>query len=112
MIKLKSEQIRIASNKDKEYYEEFLYTFQDEIFDIIRSDQFYLGGGTCLSRFYLHHRYSDDIDLFFNGYDFPKENFDISCREIFNRISSKFKIEIQIDGNYFNYAKTTTQKTE
>ncbi|VEN74927.1 Nucleotidyl transferase AbiEii toxin, Type IV TA system [Candidatus Desulfarcum epimagneticum] len=101
MLKLKPDQIRIAGAEDKEYYENFLYPFQDEIFDLIGSDPFYLGGGTCLSRFYLNHRYSDDIDLFFNGYDFPKENFDICCREIFNRIGDKFDIEIQIDGDYF-----------
>lgn len=27
---------------------------------------FYLTGGTALSRFYLHHRYSDDLDFFIN----------------------------------------------
>ncbi len=27
---------------------------------------FYLTGGTALSRIYLHHRYSDDLDLFVN----------------------------------------------
>jgi predicted nucleotidyltransferase component of viral defense system len=28
------------------------------------SKQFYLSGGTALSAFYLHHRYSDDLDFF------------------------------------------------
>lgn len=28
---------------------------------------FYLTGGTTLSRFYLHHRFSDDLDLFVNN---------------------------------------------
>lgn len=27
---------------------------------------FYLTGGTALSRYYLNHRYSDDLDLFLN----------------------------------------------
>ncbi len=27
-------------------------------------DRFYLTGGTALSEFYLHHRYSDDLDFF------------------------------------------------
>ncbi len=28
------------------------------------SDIFYLGGGTALAEFYLHHRYSEDLDFF------------------------------------------------
>jgi Domain of unknown function (DUF1814). len=27
-------------------------------------NNFYLTGGTCLSEFYLHHRYSEDLDFF------------------------------------------------
>ena len=34
--------------------------------------QFYLTGGTALSAFYLHHRYSEDIDLF------SEEEFEVS----------------------------------
>jgi predicted nucleotidyltransferase component of viral defense system len=48
---------------------------QDEIFSIIDSDKFYLTGGTCLSRFYNQHRYSDDLDFFFLGNVFPKQDF-------------------------------------
>jgi len=34
---------------------------------------FYLTGGTALGRFYLHHRYSEDLDFFVNNYpDFSK----------------------------------------
>lgn len=49
---------------DKHY--EALYTLQDEVLSIIASFQstLYLSGGTALSRFYLEHRYSDDLDLF------------------------------------------------
>ena len=43
-----------------------LYAFQDELLEIVRAQNvdFYLTGGTALSRAYLNHRYSDDI---FNG---------------------------------------------
>jgi len=39
---------------------------QDRILEIVArtNSVLYLGGGTALSRFYLHHRYSDDLDFF------------------------------------------------
>lgn len=64
MIQIKSSQIQKADKKQAAYYENFLYPFQDQIFALIQTDAFYLGGGTCLSRFYYNHRYSDDLDFF------------------------------------------------
>jgi predicted nucleotidyltransferase component of viral defense system len=51
-----------------EYYEESLYPLQDGVLSIIsRSDtDFFLTGGTALSRAYYNHRYSDDLDFFLN----------------------------------------------
>jgi hypothetical protein len=45
---------------------EQLYGLQDEVMRAVFSRQlgFYLTGGTALSRFYLNHRYSDDLDFF------------------------------------------------
>lgn len=45
-----------------------LYGLQDQVLAIIfsTSTSFYLTGGTCLHRFYLERRYSDDLDLFSN----------------------------------------------
>jgi predicted nucleotidyltransferase component of viral defense system len=83
------------------FYEKLLYPLQDEIFALIQNERFYLSGGTCLSRFYYHHRYSEDLDFFYDGYQFPKEEFEITFREIINRISEQFKTEITIDGEYF-----------
>jgi len=60
---------------DKSYYNK-LYAFQDEILKIIPRQKvdFYLTGGTALSRCYLNHRYSDDLDLFINqASDFKKQ---------------------------------------
>jgi hypothetical protein len=60
---------------DKSYYNK-LYAFQDEIMEIIQRQEvgFYLTGGTALSRCYLDHRYSDDLDLFINqDLDFKKQ---------------------------------------
>lgn len=45
---------------------ELLYPLQDAVMDAVfaRGLGFYLTGGTALSRFHLHHRYSDDLDFF------------------------------------------------
>jgi predicted nucleotidyltransferase component of viral defense system len=45
-----------------------LYPLQDRVMEVILPVMpgFYLTGGTCLSRFYLNHRYSDDLDFFTN----------------------------------------------
>jgi len=41
----------------------------DKVLALIRRTDtaFYLTGGTALGRHYLHHRYSDDLDLFVNA---------------------------------------------
>ncbi|MEA1967214.1 MAG: nucleotidyl transferase AbiEii/AbiGii toxin family protein, partial [Thermodesulfobacteriota bacterium] len=43
-----------------------LYELQDDILASIFKveNEFYLTGGTCLSRFYKEKRYSDDLDFF------------------------------------------------
>lgn len=45
-----------------------LYDLQDAVLAAIisASTSLYLTGGTCLNRFYLHGRYSEDLDLFTN----------------------------------------------
>jgi hypothetical protein len=53
---------------DKSFYFDQLYPFQDDVLRLIEdtSTGFYLTGGTALSRGYLQHRFSDDLDLFVN----------------------------------------------
>lgn len=50
------------------FYSDYLYPLQDEVLQLIDREKtgFYLTGGTALSRFYLNHRYSDDLDFFQN----------------------------------------------
>ncbi len=45
---------------------ERLYALQDSVLETVFSTEteFYLTGGTCLSRFYQAKRYSDDLDFF------------------------------------------------
>ena len=50
------------------FYTDRLYPFMDKVLSLLRAADapFYLTGGTALGRHYLHHRYSDDLDLFVN----------------------------------------------
>lgn len=51
-----------------DYYENKLYPLQDLVLRAVEKAEtdFYLTGGTALSRVWLHHRYSDDLDFFQN----------------------------------------------
>lgn len=55
---------------DNSFYHNTLYPLQDEILTLVRNLDlpFYLTGGTALSRHFLNHRYSDDLDLFVNSH--------------------------------------------
>lgn len=51
-----------------DYYQSILYPLQDKVLEAFSevNTSFYLTGGTALSRAYLHHRFSDDLDFFVN----------------------------------------------
>ncbi len=73
------------------YYND-LYLFQNEVLGLIdRLDfNFYLGGGTALIRFYLDHRYSDDVDLFSPD----DQNFETHIQQISEILMAhEFKVE-------------------
>ncbi|MDP9107339.1 MAG: nucleotidyl transferase AbiEii/AbiGii toxin family protein, partial [Candidatus Eremiobacteraeota bacterium] len=57
---------RLATSEERAYFEGTLYPLQDRILEVVATygDALVLTGGTALARLYLHHRYSDDIDLF------------------------------------------------
>jgi hypothetical protein len=56
---------------DRDLFLEHLYPMQDRALARIAALEtgFYLTGGTAASRGYLHHRFSDDLDLFVNDDD-------------------------------------------
>jgi len=59
--------LKPATLEEIEFYKKVLYPAQDKILNAIGEvfgDAFYLTGGTALSRFYFHHRLSEDLDLF------------------------------------------------
>ena len=55
----------------EKFYTKKLYPLQDDVLKLIENEStgFYLGGGTALSRHYLDHRFSDDLDFFQNDSD-------------------------------------------
>jgi predicted nucleotidyltransferase component of viral defense system len=55
---------------DHAIYLEALYPLQDKALALLNGleTEFYLTGGTAVSRFYLQHRFSDDLDLFVNDH--------------------------------------------
>jgi len=52
---------------------------------------FYLTGGTALGRFYLNHRFSEDLDFFINA----DTQYPYYIAELKNKITSRFTVNIQ-----------------
>lgn len=76
------------------YYTDRLYPLQDRVLKEIQSlDSFlYLTGGTVVSRVYLHHRYSDDLDFFANQHvEFGKE-----IDRIKHQLQKNFELDLQV----------------
>jgi hypothetical protein len=67
-----------------------LYQIQDKILDALKLglSSFYLTGGTALGRFYLNHRFSEDLDFFVNKSD----NFQSSTRSIEKVLINNFSV--------------------
>jgi predicted nucleotidyltransferase component of viral defense system len=93
--------LKEVSEIERQYYENFLYPFQDEILPFFGDESFYLSGGTCLSRFYYHHRYSDDLDIFFNGTLESMAVFQAKARTVIQKIGESFQTEVNITSDTF-----------
>jgi Nucleotidyl transferase AbiEii toxin, Type IV TA system len=70
------------------FYLEQLYPLQDKVLKSIEkvNQAFYLTGGTAISRVYLHHRFSDDLDLFVN----QSPDFTNYVTQIINQLNADF----------------------
>jgi len=70
-----------------------LYQLQDKFFAwwLTLDFPFYLTGGTALGRFYLNHRFSEDLDFFMN----VNSAYSQYVSDIINEIKSVFHINIQ-----------------
>ena len=91
----------------KDYYLNKLYPFQDEILKIIAEEKtgFYLTGGTALGRFYLQHRFSDDLDFFLNNAD----DFSLQVDRIINVFEQK-NIQFTVGIKSADFVRISMQK--
>jgi len=92
-----------------------IYKVQDSVLPLIAPliGDFYLTGGTALARFYLNHRYSDDLDFFTHR----NTEFQKKVREIFELLKLHYTIEenttvLSTDFIRINISKETTLKME
>ena len=69
-----------------------LYLLQDKFLSWFHTLEFpfYLTGGTALGRFYLNHRFSEDLDFFVNS----DPEYARYVADIKNKITSKFSVNI------------------
>jgi predicted nucleotidyltransferase component of viral defense system len=76
-----------------------LYALQDEVLALVFrvENEFYLTGGTCLSRFYLEKRYSDDLDFFTNS----SSRYSFAVKNIKNELIKYFDIKVEVDSKDF-----------
>ena len=79
-------------NSSKKDYNK-LYQLQDKFLSWWLSLHlpFYLTGGTALGRFYLNHRFSDDLDFFTNA----KTQDSATIAELNRKMKGRFEVNIQ-----------------
>ncbi len=93
---------------DKDFFFNKLYPLQDRVLvDVAALNTgFYLTGGTASSRAYLHHRFSEDLDLFVND----DENFTLWSERIIHVLSSKWDTEIMLRETRFTRLNLTERE--
>ncbi len=76
-----------------------LYKLQDRVLEIVfkAEKEFYLTGGTAISRFYKAKRYSDDLDFFTND----SNRFGFAVKNIISALSDDFNVKKEIDSKDF-----------
>lgn len=81
-----------------------MYPLQDSLFRLL-SDfwgaGFYLTGGTALTRFYYGHRFSEDLDLFFDGVNYDESRFRVMGTKLTDCIHRKHDLEVTIESEFF-----------
>jgi len=93
--------IRKATNEEIDFFENRLYFLQDELLKQLEKEKFYLTGGTCLSRFYLGHRYSEYLDFFFDGNKFTPLDFEQDFISFVTKIKNCGEIEVTVNEKTF-----------
>jgi len=93
------------------FYETSLYPLQDGVLKAISQNDtdFFLTGGTALSRAYFNHRYSDDLDFFVNNSNNFNEQLD-SILDILKR--EKYNWDLNTFLRSDNYCRLFIYKEE
>ena len=80
-----------------------LYKEQDKIINLSfpALKEFYLTGGTALSRYYLNHRYSDDLDFFCDD----SNDFSSKVDEIIHLIQKHYELDETVTSKHDNFAR-------
>lgn len=76
-----------------------LYQLQDKVLECIFSveNEFYLTGGTCLSRYYHEKRYSDDLVMFTNS----SSRFHFAIKNIRAKLLEQFSLSLALESRDF-----------
>lgn len=80
-----------------------LYDLQDIVLQTVfeTENEFYLTGGTCLSRFYVEKRYSDDLDFFTN----QSHRYSFAVKKIKIALQKKFQLTVEVETKDFTRFK-------
>jgi len=80
-----------------------LYGLQDKVLDTVFEceNEFYLTGGTCLSRFYQEKRYSDDLDFFTNN----SSRYGFAVKNIKTALQKNFDLTVKVESKSFTRFK-------
>lgn len=76
-----------------------LYALQDRVLAVVFDveNEFYLTGGTCLSRFCHEKRYSDDLEFFTNN----SARFGFAVKNIKAALLEHFAVHVEVDAKDF-----------
>jgi predicted nucleotidyltransferase component of viral defense system len=79
---------------------QLLYKLQDDVLERIFEveNEFYLTGGTCLSRFYQAKRYSDDLDFFTND----SVRYGFAVKKIKRELQKHFDLVAEVESKDFS----------
>lgn len=83
-----------------------LYELQDRVLEIVFSteSEFYLTGGTCLSRFYQAKRFSDDLDFFADA----SPRYAFAMRNVLSGLQKSLEISVEVETK--NYVRLTADR--
>jgi hypothetical protein len=91
-------------------YFDLLYPFQDDVIKAVSSLQtkFYLTGGTALSRGYLGHRFSDDLDFFVND----DENFSLYVDRVIAFFNKDTGLMVDVSTRFDRYTRLVLKRSD